>query len=221
MGQRPEELRADIEARRQDMGVTLDAIGDRVSPGQIASRRKAMVRQRVTGWREAVMGSPDYVRPTPHGSSSGSNGGLQSKVSDLGDKVSGIGDQVSPDAMRQKAAGNPLAAGLIAFGAGLLVASVLPESKTESEVVDHLQPQLEAAASDAAEAGQQVAQAAKSSASDAGQQLKETATDAAQEVKQQASGAVDEVKGHAQDAAQNVQDTAKGDTSSPSGSNGA
>jgi len=208
------------------MGVTLDAIGDRVSPGQIANRQKAAVRQRVTGWREAVMGSPDYERPTPYGpsasSGSGSNGGLQSKVSDLGDKVSGIGDQVSPEAMRQKTAGNPLAAGLIAFGAGLLVASLLPESETETEAVQHLQPQLEAAASDAADAGQQVAEVAKGAATDAGEKLKQSATDAAQEVKDQASGAVDEVKDHAQDAAQGVQDTAKsGDQPSTPGAGGA
>ena len=40
MGQGPEELRHDIERRRDDLGETIDAIGDRVSPGRIIERRR-------------------------------------------------------------------------------------------------------------------------------------------------------------------------------------
>lgn len=202
MGQRPEELRADIEARRENMGVALDAIGDRVSPGQVVDRQKAAVRQRVRGWREAVMGSPYYQPPESSGPSLG--GAVQEKASDFGQQVTG-----APEAARRSAAGNPLAAGLIAFGAGLLVASVLPESETEQGVAQQLQPQLEAAASTAADIGQGVAEKAKDSATEAGQQLKDTATDAAQQVKGQATDATAEVKDHAQDAAQTVKDKAQ------------
>ena len=200
MGQRPEELRSDIVRRRSEMGETLDAIGDRVSPGQIAGRQKALARQRITRWRYSVMGEPD-----PHPGSYGDEGpGLTDRLQDRAQSVTD-----APDAARRQARGNPLAAGLIAFGAGLLVATVLPESDTEQEATEHLQPHLEKAASEAGDVGQQVAETAKQSAQEAAQDLKGTATDAAQEVKEQASGAARDVKDHAHDAAQDVKGEAQ------------
>jgi hypothetical protein len=52
MGQSPEELKQDIESTRADLGETLDAIGDRVSPGRVIERRKNRTRQRLTGLRD-------------------------------------------------------------------------------------------------------------------------------------------------------------------------
>ena len=45
MGQSPEELKDEIESTRADLGDTLEAIGDRVSPGRVIERRTARVRQ--------------------------------------------------------------------------------------------------------------------------------------------------------------------------------
>ena len=52
MGQDAEELRREIEASRAEMSNTLDAIGDRVSPGRVIERRKNRMKnavQSVTG----------------------------------------------------------------------------------------------------------------------------------------------------------------------------
>jgi hypothetical protein len=46
MGQSAEELRRDIERTREGLGETLDAIGDRVSPGRIMERKKNRVTAR-------------------------------------------------------------------------------------------------------------------------------------------------------------------------------
>ncbi len=170
VGQRPEELKSDIAQRREQMGDTLDAIGDRVSPGQIAGRQKALMRRRVTGWRYSIMAVTD-----------------------------------APEAARRQAQGNPMAAGLVAFGAGLLIATVLPESETEKQAVQQVQPQLEQAASQAGE----VADTAKQSAQEHGEELKGSVTDAAQQVKQEASDAAQDVKEHAQGAAQDVKGEAQ------------
>ncbi len=199
MGTEPEELRADIAERRRMMAEDLEAIGDRASPGQIVNRRRAAVRQRMSGWKETVMGAPGLS--TLASGSAGDSPGLSDRASDLGDQLSD-----APDAIRQRAQGNPLAAGLIAFGAGLLVASVLPESETERRAAENLQPQLASAAAQARDMGQQVAATAKSSASDAAAELKSSATDAAQTVKEQASDAGSQVKDHAADAARQVRE---------------
>ena len=52
--------------------------------------------------------------------------------------------QSAPEAVRKQAQGNPLAAGLIAFGAGLVVAALIPASEKEQQlavaVKDKAQP---------------------------------------------------------------------------------
>src|SRR5438552_2284242 len=63
MGEAPEELKAQIDAKREALGYDLDAIGDRVSPGQITARKKAEYRYRagrtVDRLRVRVMGDED------------------------------------------------------------------------------------------------------------------------------------------------------------------
>ena len=120
MGTKPEELKADIAERRRMMSEELGSDRRPGEPGQIVDRRRAAVRQRVSGWRETVMGAPG----------SGTNSSLG-----LSDRASNVGGQLSdaPDALRRRAQGNPLVAGLIVFGAGLLVASVLPESEPSAK----------------------------------------------------------------------------------------
>ena len=45
--------------------------------------------------------------------------------------------------MKAKAEGNPLAAGLIAFGAGLLISGLIPSSQKEQQAVSTLQEKAE------------------------------------------------------------------------------
>ena len=62
MGQESEELRADIERRRESMTGTIDAIEDRVVPGRIIERRRQAAREWVGGVRERVMGPPQTIK---------------------------------------------------------------------------------------------------------------------------------------------------------------
>jgi len=68
--------------------------------------------------------------------------------------------QSAPAAVRKQAPGNPLAAGLVAFGAGLVGAALIPASEKEQqaaiEVMDKAQPlqqQVSDVAKDAAALG--------------------------------------------------------------------
>ena len=122
MGTTPDQLRGQIEATRADMSRDVDALADKVSPSAIANRRIDSVRGAAVSVKERVMGVASHT-----GDAASS---LSAKASDYGSMVS---DQVSdtPDLVRSRAQGNPLAAGLIAFGAGLLVSSMLPASERE------------------------------------------------------------------------------------------
>ena len=57
MGQDADQLRRDIEHTRDGLSDTLDAIGDRVSPGRVIERRKNRASQSIQSLRDRVMGS--------------------------------------------------------------------------------------------------------------------------------------------------------------------
>ena len=62
MGQDTEELKRGIEDTRQDMSATLEAIGDRVSPGRMVQRKKNRMMESVSSVRERVMGTASSAK---------------------------------------------------------------------------------------------------------------------------------------------------------------
>ncbi len=62
MGQNADELRRNIETTRENLGETVEAIGDRVSPGRMIGRRKNRVMTNFRNIRERVMGSASDTR---------------------------------------------------------------------------------------------------------------------------------------------------------------
>jgi ElaB/YqjD/DUF883 family membrane-anchored ribosome-binding protein len=103
-----------------------------------------------------------------------------------------------------KAEGNPLAVGLIAFGVGLLLASLIPasarERKVAAEVKDQAQPLMDEVADVAKEIGANL----KDPAQDAATAVADAATDSFQTVKDEAMSATAEVKGQAEHARDSV-----------------
>jgi gas vesicle protein len=186
VGQTAEDLRLQAERQRAELSRDLEAIGDRVSPSRMVERRQAAVRQRLTRAKEAVMGTADTARDRV-GSAADHVGGT---ASDIGSR---IGD--APDAIRRQTEGNPLAAGLIAFGAGLLAATLIPTTRREEQAGRRIQPQLA-----------QVAEEVKSEVRQAAEDLRPAAEQAVQEVKGSAQDAAQAVKDEASTAAQNVRD---------------
>jgi hypothetical protein len=174
VGQGPEELRRDIERRRDDLGETFDAIGDRVSPGRIMERR----RNRVVGGVRAIT---DRVMGT-----------VSSGTDHVSDVASSVKDHVSGDAIKQQTAGAPLGAGLVAFGIGFIVAAAFPATQPEQHLAERAQDAIEPATGAIADAGQHVAGELKDDANQAFGAVKDAATAAAGEVtdtvKDQAAG---------------------------------
>lgn len=211
MAQRPEELRQEIADTRADMSGTLDAIGDRVSPGRVAERRWARVRGGAGRARDKVMGSPSSGGSDDGGRLSGTAGSVSDAASSGTEKVSGA-VRNAPDTVQQGTQGNPLVAGALAFGVGALIGSLLPPSQEEQELAGGLVEPLKQDATAAAKqvgdatkgAAQQAAGEAKESAQQAADSVKQHATDSAQQVKGEAQGAAQDVKGSAQDKADDV-----------------
>ena len=155
MAEVSQELRQDIERIRDDLDTTLDALGERVSPRRIAHRRTAAVRTRMTRVRGAVMGSAQESGSAVAGRARDVAGSAKDGAQEAAGRAA---EQVreAPEAIQQQTQGNPLAAGLIAFGAGLLLATAFPPTEAEQRAAGALQERVEPIKDQALEAGREV-----------------------------------------------------------------
>ncbi|MBP2217759.1 DUF3618 domain-containing protein [Arthrobacter sp. CAN_C5] len=192
MNQTPEQIRADIERTRRELGTDVDAVADKVSPASIAQRQGDKVRNAVGGLKTSVMGSADQT-----------SAGTRSAANNVSGAV-----QDAPQQLTRKTQGNPLAAGLIAFGAGMLISSLIPASEKEKEAAAALKEKAEPLTSSVTDAAKAVAEDLKEPAQQAMDSVKETATNSANTVKNEGTSAAADVKGKAQDAKDNVQNEA-------------
>jgi ElaB/YqjD/DUF883 family membrane-anchored ribosome-binding protein len=181
MGQSTDELTRNIELTRESLSQDVDELTDKVSPGRIAQRRKEAATSKLRSMREQVMGSAQE-----------SGEALASAGQHMSDNAS---DAV--DTIEQKAKGNPLAAGAVAFGAGMILASLFPATRTEAHV-------SERAMDTAREHGQPMVDQATAAGRDVADHLKESAGQAADEVRASAQESADHVKQETQASAEHV-----------------
>ena len=178
MATRSDELTAQIRTTRQRMDGTLDDIGDRAGPGRLTERLKGAL----TNTKDTLMGTAGDAR----------------------DQVAGTtGD--AADAVRQRSQGNPLAAGLVAFGAGLLAGSVLPESRTEHALARELQTKAQGPVRDQLQqSAGAVADRVGERVEDAKDHIVDDTREAKDELASDVSDRTDAVKEHARSAADDV-----------------
>lgn len=174
MGQDADELKRDIERTRDDLGGTLDAIGDRVSPSRIMERRKNRMRNTVESMRTRVMGTMHDGTHSVHETT----GQAVHKMSDtMGSAVDSV--KHAPDAARHRTEGAPMVAGALAFGVGFLAAAAFPPSRREQQMAPQLLDKVEPLKDELTSAGTEIAQhlqePAKQHAAEIGERVKEGA----------------------------------------------
>jgi len=211
MGQSAEELRREIERTREGLGDTLDAIGDRVSPGRIMERKKNRVTSGLRTARERVMGSVVDTRERVMGTVTDTTHAVSDKVHSVGDGASGALDHVKemPGAVREQTQGAPMLAGAIAFGVGFLVAAAFPPSQAEREAGAKLMEKVEPLKEELTSTGKEIAEHLKQPAMDAASQVKDAAKDSAHSVTDTAKSAAQDTAGQAKTAAESVKDDAQ------------
>jgi gas vesicle protein len=208
MSENPDAIRSDIEATRARLGTNVDAVADKVTPSNIVHRQTDKVKEAVFGVKEKIMGAADDATSTMHtraghtGNTMGQAGNaVSSTLSDAGHAVSD-----APRLVRTQTQGNPLAAGLIAFGAGLLLSSLIPASEKEREAADALKTAAEPLTTELTEAAKDMAQGLKEPAQEAMENVKATAADAAEHVKTEGQYAASDIKAEGQRAATDAKD---------------
>lgn len=199
MGARPDEIRDEIEQTREELAYDVDRLADRTVPSRVVERRWEGVKEKARNMADTVMGARD----TAQGKAADAGGTVKETASQATDKVKETASQASdkvvgtaqsvagtvqqtPDIVARRTRGNPLAAGLIAFGAGLLVASLLPETEREKQAGSAVAERSQGLVDKAKETGKELAQELSGTAREAGEQIKESAKTAAQNTSQQA-----------------------------------
>jgi gas vesicle protein len=182
----PEEIRRDIEATRAELGQDVDALADKVTPAKIVDRQVDKVKSAFGDVKERVMGVTDDVR------------------SSASDAAGSLSD--APHRAVDKAKGNPLAVGLIAFGVGWLAASLVPASEKEKELASSIKDAAQPFVSEVTDAAKEVGEHLREPAQEAAAAVKDSATGAAEQVKSDATDAAGDVQGDVRAAKQAVQD---------------
>ena len=204
----PDVLRRQIEDTRRELSYDVDALNEKVSPGRVVDRRMTAAKGRMTRAKEKVMGSAHDTTAHAQGMASNATGSVQEAASNAAGSVQDAAStaagavQQAPDQVIRQTQGNPLAAGLIAFGAGWLISSLMPASEKERELAQQAETALK-------ENKDAILDPAKQVAQEMGEELRPAAEQAVEEVKSSAQGAAETVKGEGKSAAQDVQGEAK------------
>jgi cell division septum initiation protein DivIVA len=200
-------LRREIEDTRRDLSHDVDALTEKVSPQRVVERKVDKTKAGLAGMKDKVMGS------------------AHSAASFSGDSASGVADTAgnATSTVKQKAEGNPLAAGLVAFGIGWLVSSLLPASEKETELASTVTDKVKESAQPVKDELGSVATEMKDNlagpAQEAAESVKSTAQQAASTVQEDTKSAASDVKDEAGHAGETVKKSSSSSSSaSPSGS---
>jgi hypothetical protein len=214
----PDQIRGQITQTQRNLSADVDALSEKLSPSRIAQRRVQRTRVTMTGMRDRIMGSSrsaafsakDTVgsqaanaRDTVASTASSARDTVGSAASSAAETVSSAGGSAveavssAPDVIRRQTEGNPLAAGLIVFGAGWLISSLLPATSAEQRVAGTVKDTV-------SEHGQPITQQVGQAAQSAKDQLGESARQAAGSLSDTASDAVSAVKDQTRSAAGDV-----------------
>jgi hypothetical protein len=190
MAEEPDQIRDDIEVTRTQLAHDVDRLADKTSPSRVAQRRWGNAKARLRGMSDRVMGTASNGGASVKDKASDVAGTVKDKAGDVAGQVA---DQVrdAPAMVSRQTQGNPIAAGLIAFGAGMLVASLLPATEVEKR------------------AGQQLREQTGGLADQVREPLQESAQHLREDLGDHAREAVASVKDTAKVAAQSTAQTAK------------
>jgi uncharacterized protein YjbJ (UPF0337 family) len=178
MDQTTEGLKRDIETHRAAMTDTLEAIGDRVSPGRVIERRRNRMVLWARGAKDRLMGTAEDLTDR-----------VSDKAHELGDAP-----HSATDSLRSGTRGTPLVAGGIAFGIGVLLGSVLPASDTERRLGQQARQAIEPVQGELREMGHEMADHLREPVQDAVETVKESAQEKAQDLKASATQGAEEVQ---------------------------
>src|SRR5687768_5310434 len=123
----PDQIREEIRRTRDNLSADVDALAYKASPSRMLHERTDRVRGALRAARERVVGAASDAGDT-----------ASNATSAIGEATSSAAESAGAAAgqVKRAAEGNPLAAGMIVFGAAWLVSSLLPKSDREHRAAE-------------------------------------------------------------------------------------
>ncbi|MGQ0623775.1 MAG: DUF3618 domain-containing protein [Sporichthyaceae bacterium] len=172
-----DQIRHDIEETRRELSTNVDNLTEKVSPSAVVGRRVDKAKDAVSGVKDKVMGA----------------------MPSMPDSSPGEGAEAAKDKVTSATSGNPLAAGLVAFGAGWLISSILPSSNAERQAATQAKSMINEHSDSLSGTLHDTLDAVKDSMQDqvleAVDAVKSSATDAVGTVKDDATSAKESISG--------------------------
>ena len=187
----PDQLERDVTKTRQQLGSDVDRLNEKASPKTVVTTRVDKLKSGANSVKERLMGAADKDKAKDKA------GDLAGTAKDKADALSAkVGDAAgdAPAALRDKAQGNPIAAGLIAFGVGWLVSSLAPASSAEQDAAEKIEANAGTVIDPLKQSAQEVAGNLQQPLQDSAEHLKGKATDAADRTAQHAKSATGDVQ---------------------------
>ena len=231
----PEQIQHDIERSRNNLGSSLEQIGDRVAPGKVVARTKRNVTEKVSEKVEDVKERVSPVRVAKRQGVKVRSGfrefmGAGNEATEAGRDVARQGIDLAgrtgrsagqtarraasaladaPNVVDERVQSKPLAAGLVGFAAGFFLASILPPTEQEERFTQRLRQGLQPLAQEAVGQGREVAQDLAQSGKSRLEEVKRAADDATERVKAEVEDHAHEMKRAAASSAQTVRRQAR------------
>lgn len=220
----PEQIRQDIERTRANLSQDVNALADEANPKNIAQNQvekaKEGVAEKVGDVKERIFGREDDYYDN------GVVGQAEFKAQELRDRAAigadearfraadaaqGVRQNVAdaPRQVRRTTRGNPLAAGLVAFGLGALAGGLVPSTKVEKRYVEQAKEQAQPYLDQAQDLAKDAAASLKEPALQAAEQVKQSAAESAQIVKDEADFVKQDVTEQAKSSKDEVAESAK------------
>ncbi|WP_410814545.1 DUF3618 domain-containing protein [Micromonospora sp. 067-2] len=214
MSSDPDRIRREIETTRNHLSSDVDALTDKVNPRRIAGDRVGQARGAFSQAKEKVMGSSSHMGQEASQRMSHVAGSLRDETRSLGHQSRDAMGSVRDEARslgrqsREQAQGNPLAAGLIAFGVGLLAASLVKPSGRERQLAGRARDMVTEHAGElreqASQVGHQMQDNLREPAQQAAQSVRSTAEQGLSAVRDQGRSSAGQVQGQAHAAADDL-----------------
>lgn len=202
----PDQLESNVNQTRDSLHRDVLRLNEQVSPRQFVGTRKEKIKNRAGAIKDRLMGSAD----DPGQAAKDKAGSALDSVKDATDSAGAkLGDAVgsAPQVLRKQTEGNPLAAGLIAFGAGWLLSALIPASDAEQQAARKVEQNADGLIEPLQQSAKEVADNLQQPLQDSADALKQTATDAADRTREHAKSAAADVKDKAVDAKDDIADS--------------
>ena len=182
----PDAIRREIDRTRAELAGDVDRLADRTSPKRVVRRNVDRLGSRFSNMKESVMGAPRSAGSSVQDAAGSAASSVKDAAGSATDSVKDAAGTAAgavrdaPHKVARQTRGNPLAVGLIAFGVGLVAASLFPSSDAEKQagqkLAEHSGDLLEKVREPFDEIKQDVTDSTRESV----QQVKDTVRDAAQ-----------------------------------------